>query len=215
VEAREEGDRADDVWRRLHDHAARLNPSFHGFDGALARFLRFFPQGFRSANYFEQERGYKLAAKERLDRTVPLDKAREGTGYGEAVLAIFRDTNLLFPVEKARLKEALRGPRADRFVRGAAQFALGEVQCGLAEMQQALKLHAIAKWIAVTYLPLLWRPDAHMFLKPKGDDRFRIARRPPPRQRLRSAARCTRAFSISLPRLQGRLLTSSQGTTST
>jgi hypothetical protein len=34
-------------------------------------------------------------------------------------------------------------------------------------MQQALKLHAIAKWIAVTYLPLLWRPDAHMFLKPK------------------------------------------------
>jgi hypothetical protein len=36
----------------------------------------------------------KLAAKERLDRTVPLDKAREGAGYGEAVLTIFRDTNL-------------------------------------------------------------------------------------------------------------------------
>jgi hypothetical protein len=45
VEACEEGEQADEVWRRLHDHAARLNPSFYGFDGArpvlpflLARF---------------------------------------------------------------------------------------------------------------------------------------------------------------------------------
>jgi hypothetical protein len=100
VEAREEGERADDVWRRLHDHAARLNPSFYGFDGARARFLHFFPQGFKSHDYAKQERAYKLEAKRRLDTSVPLEKACNGSGYGEAVLAIFRDTNLLFPVEK-------------------------------------------------------------------------------------------------------------------
>jgi hypothetical protein len=68
VEAREEGDRADEVWRRLHDHAARLNPSFHGFDGARARFLRFFPQGFRSANDFEQARRERAARSDRAAR---------------------------------------------------------------------------------------------------------------------------------------------------
>jgi hypothetical protein len=47
VEACEEGEQADEVSRRLHDHAARLNPSFYGFDGARARFFHFFSQGFK------------------------------------------------------------------------------------------------------------------------------------------------------------------------
>ncbi len=172
VEAHEEGEHADDVWRRLHDRAARLNPSFFGFDGARARFLRFFPEGFQSSNYFKEERGYKLAAKERLDKTVPIDKALNGSGYGEAVLSIFRETNLLFPVEKTRLQDVLRGPTADQFIRAAAKFAMGEIKAGIAEMERVLKPHVIAKWTAVTYLPFLWRPDAHMFLKPTVTTEF-------------------------------------------
>lgn len=34
-------------------------------------------------------------------------------------------------------------------------------------MEQALKRADVAKWTAVTYLPFLWRPDAHTFLKPE------------------------------------------------
>jgi hypothetical protein len=34
-----EGDSADDVWRRLHDEAGKVNPKYFGFDGARARFL--------------------------------------------------------------------------------------------------------------------------------------------------------------------------------
>jgi len=172
VEAHEEGEHADDVWRRLHDRAARLNPSFFGFDGARARFLRFFPEGFQSSDYFKEERGYKLTAKERLDKTVPIDKALNGSGYGEAVLSIFRETNLLFPVEKTRLQDVLRGPTADQFIRAAAKFAMGEIKAGIAEMERVLKPHVIAKWTAVTYLPFLWRPDAHMFLKPTVTTEF-------------------------------------------
>ena len=34
-------------------------------------------------------------------------------------------------------------------------------------MAQALKPYDSAKWTIVTYLPFLWRPEAHMFLKPE------------------------------------------------
>jgi hypothetical protein len=34
-------------------------------------------------------------------------------------------------------------------------------------MERALKPHDAAKWTVVTYLPFLWRLEAHMFLKPE------------------------------------------------
>ena len=34
-------------------------------------------------------------------------------------------------------------------------------------MEVALKPDDVAKWTAATYLPFLWRPDEHMFLKPE------------------------------------------------
>src|SRR4051794_14371170 len=90
-----EGASADDVWRRLHDAAGRANPKYFGFDGARARFLRYFPNGFLSADYVEKERDYKVAAQSKLDAAVPLEKAATGSGFGEAVLSVFRATNLL------------------------------------------------------------------------------------------------------------------------
>lgn len=167
IKAREEGSDADELWRKLQDHAAKLNPHFFGYDGARARFLHFFPGGFESNKYLQQERNYKVEAKRKLQDNVPLEAALNGEGFGEAVLSVIRATNLLFPVEKSRMMEVLRGPASDRFVRAAAKFASGEIKVGLAEMEQALKPHAIAKWIVVTYLPFLWRSDTHMFLKPQ------------------------------------------------
>ena len=166
VKSRIEGSDADDVWRRLHDEAARSNPGFFGFDGARRRFLRIFHDGFSSPAYFREERDYKLAAKEKLDARVPIETALDGKGLGEAAFAVFQATNLLSPFEKVRMQEVLRGPHADRFIRGAARFTVGDTRRGLSAMEQALKPHEVAKWTAVTYLPFLWRPDAHMFLKP-------------------------------------------------
>ena len=70
---------ADDVWRQLHDEAGKANPKYFGFDGARARFLRFFPNGFHSDGYARQERDYKLEAKLKLDETAPLEKAATGS----------------------------------------------------------------------------------------------------------------------------------------
>jgi hypothetical protein len=162
-----EGEKADDVWRRLHDEARKANPKYFGFDGARARFLRFFPNGFHSVGYASAERDYKVAAKQRLDDTAPLDQAVSGSGLGEAILAVFRATNLLSPFEKVRLQDVLRGPMADEFIRAAARFTLGEGKPALLQMERALKPHDNAKWTVATYLPFLWRPEEHMFLKPE------------------------------------------------
>ncbi len=166
-----EGSSADDVWRRLHDEAGKANPKYFGFDGARARFLHFFPNGFHSAGYAGQERDYKVEAKASLDKIVPVEKAATGSGHAEAVLAAFQ-TNLLSPFEKMRVRDALRSAVADDFIRAAARFTLGEGQKALATMESALKPHDAAKWTAVTYLPFLWRPEQHMFLKPEATKDF-------------------------------------------
>lgn len=167
-----EGENADDVWRQLHDDAGKGDPKYFGFDGARNRFLKFFPNGFHSGGYSSQERDYKLAAKAKLDATAPLDKAADEKGLGEAVLAVLRMTNMLSPFEKTRLQDVLRGPHADDFIQAAARFALDGSQSNLVAMEQALKFHDSAKWTVVTYLPYLWRPDTHMFLKPEATKEF-------------------------------------------
>jgi hypothetical protein len=162
-----EGDDAGDVWRRMHDEAAKSNPKYFGFDGARNRFLHFFPNAFQSSGYAERERDYKVAAKSKLDSSAPVQEAVTGSGFGEAILAVYRATNLLSPFEKTRMQEVLRGPNADPFIQAAARFTLGEGKPALLDMERALKPHDNAKWTVVTYLPFFWRPDQHMYLKPE------------------------------------------------
>ena len=158
---------ADQVWRQLHEEVGKANRKYFGLDGATARFLRFFPQGFGSADYFREERDYKDKAKKKLDANVPLAEAVTGSGFGEAVLSIFNATNLLSPFEKTRLRPFLRGSSADAFIRAAANFTQNADAAALHEMERVLRPHDCAKWTIVTYLPFLWRPDVHMFLKPR------------------------------------------------
>jgi hypothetical protein len=167
-----DGNNADDVWRRLQDEAGKANPKYFGFGGARNRFLHWFKGGFQSPNYLAGERDYKVDAKTKLESSVPLDDAATGSGYGKAVLSVFRATNLLSPFEKVRLQDVLRGPNADPFIRAAAQFTLTPSESALLEMEHALKPDESAKWTVATYLPFLWRPDEHMFLKPEATKDF-------------------------------------------
>jgi len=157
----------DAAWNDLMTKVRRGGPNWFGLAGARARFLHWFAGGFASPAYLVAERDYKLAAKARLEKTAPVEEAATGSGHGEAVLRAFRDTNLLYPVEKTRLQGLLRGADADAFVRAAARFALGETRTGLRAMETLLRGYDNAKWTVVTYLPFLWRPEEHIFLKPE------------------------------------------------
>ena len=162
-----EGATADEVWNRLHDEVGKTSPKYVGYAGARNRFLHFFPNGFHSNGYEANERDYKVAAREKLVQLAPLTDAVEGSGFGEEVLSVFRATNLLSPFEKTRLQDVLRGRSADPFIRAAASFTLKPTSAAVLDMERALKPHDAVKWTVVTYLPFLWRPEAHMFLKPE------------------------------------------------
>lgn len=162
-----DGGDPEEVWQKLRAQAASSSPNYFGYSGAKNRFLSFFPNGFSSCEYVKEEREYKIGAKELLDSTVPLEEALEKTGYGEAIKSVFNKTNLLSQFEKMRLNDTLSGDGADAFVKGAAKMAIGDVKAGLRDMEKALKPYDAAKWTVVTYLPYLWNPVEHMFLKPE------------------------------------------------
>jgi hypothetical protein len=170
-----DGESADRIWMRLHDEVAKRSVSFYGYDGAKSRFLKYFPGGFASDAYEGTgdkngtgERAYKLAAKAKLERVVTPEAAATGSGFAEAVIQAFVDTNLLEPkFELPKVGQVMRGPDGDAFIRGAARFTLGDIKGGLAEMEKAAKPREAAKWTLVTYLPFLWRPEDHVFLKPQ------------------------------------------------
>ncbi|HEY2048593.1 MAG TPA: hypothetical protein VGH03_04575 [Caulobacteraceae bacterium] len=171
----EGGEDADRVWTRLHDEVTKKSVSYFGYEGAKTRFLKYFPGGFASDAYVGSggkngtgERAYKLAAKARLEAKVTPEAAATGSGFGEAVTQAFVGTNLLEPkFELPKVGEIMRGARGDAFIRGAARFTLGDIKGGLAEMEAAARPHEAAKWTLVTYLPFLWRPETHAFLKPQ------------------------------------------------
>ena len=166
----EPGETAEEVWARTLNAALAADPSFVGFEGARARFLHFFPKGFQDEGYLgsrtDGERRYKLRAKGLLDAEVPVDEAVGGSGFGRKLLQVFGATNLLSGAfELTKVREVLLGEEADLFVRAAAAFALGD-ETQLSTMSRLLRPYEAAKWPIVTYLPFLWRPDEHMFLKP-------------------------------------------------
>ena len=167
-----DGTDADDVWRRLHCDAGKADPKYFGYAGARKRFLKFFPNGFHSDGFSSQERDYKLAASKKLDAAAPLAEALNGCGLGKAVLSAFHATNMLSPFEKARIADVLRGRDADAFVQATARFTVDATAATLSEIERVLRPHDCAKWTVATYLPFLWRPEAHMFLKPEATKEF-------------------------------------------
>ena len=163
----EPGETSDEVWERLRSEAMKSHPSWVGYDGARERFLEHFSNGFKDERYLDMERNYKLEAKFMLDELLPLETALDGTDLGDKALRVFQKTNLLSHFETMRVRDALRSKQGDSFVHGAAEFALQDMASGLRKMSNALKPHDAAKWTVVTYLPYLWQPEKHIFLKPE------------------------------------------------
>ncbi len=97
----------------------------------------------------------------------PLEEAANGKTRGNALLKPFQRTNLLFPQEAMRVKDLLLSPQGDRFAEAAARFTLAPTKEGLRAMTDLARAHNAATWPILTYLPFLWDPERHMFLKPE------------------------------------------------
>jgi hypothetical protein len=151
-----------------------------GMRDGRAKFLHYFPKGFRDPLYEDWERGYKQAAHRRWTETLDPASFRKllKTGKhrqiaGEAV-AIETRTNLLFSFEKMALRDAVRPlAGAQLFAQGLYDFLYGT---GEMERRFAHWCEVVAKlprrqtrvltWPVVTVFGFLAEPATHIFLKP-------------------------------------------------
>lgn len=160
------GDDPEVIWAALEQQLDRSGRNYVGMDGAIARFLRVFPGGFRDAAYLAKERDYKVAASEFLRHELPVEAALDADASACAIVArAYGKTNLLSLFEQSRVREVLKGPDGPAFVRAAAALATGD-HAALDTMAKALKPSGAATWPVLTYLPFLWAPNQQMFLKP-------------------------------------------------
>jgi hypothetical protein len=145
-----------------------------------AKFLRYFPKGFRDPLYEDWERGYKWAAHQRWHETLGKASFRRLLKDGKHreiaahVVALEARTNLLFSFEKMALRDAVRPPASARaFARGLYDFLHGpgdmgqrftawcEVIAGLPRRQAR-----VLTWPVVTVFGFIAEPGTHIFLKP-------------------------------------------------
>ena len=160
------GDDPEVIWAALEQQLDRSGRNYIGMDGAITRFLRVFPGGFRDAAYLTKERDYKVAASEFLRHELPVETALVADASACAIVArAYGKTNLLSLFEQSRVREVLKGPDGSAFLRAAAALATGDY-AGLDTMAEALRPSGAVTWPILTYLPFLWAPDQHMFLKP-------------------------------------------------
>lgn len=160
----------DAAWRALLQSVGEAMGRYVGMDGARKLFLHYYPGGFHSDAF--SERPYKIKAKQSLEKSSSLQQALVGDADPETVLSAFRSTNMLFSIEQARVQEVLRSAEARTFIQAASFFAEGDITKSLRELDRILSPFQANKWTIVTYLPFLWKPSEHMFLKPNATKDF-------------------------------------------
>ncbi|MFO1203043.1 MAG: hypothetical protein U1E58_10465 [Tabrizicola sp.] len=161
-----------EVETKLRAMVAADHPDFIGLDGSRARFLRLFPKAFADEALIGDRRHgelrFKRDASALARELLPLDENHATLpDLAARAMRVFNASNLIADrFTKAKLSEVLNSSRGATFVSLAAAFALGEVAESCRRIVRDFKDDGLATWPCLTYLPFLWRPDCHMFLKP-------------------------------------------------
>jgi hypothetical protein len=151
-----------------------------GMRHGRAKFLHYFPNGFRDPLYEDWERGYKWFAHERWSETLDQEsfrgllKAGKHRDIAAQAVAIEARTNLLFSFEKMALRDAVsRDAGARGFAMGLVEWLYGagpdagrfdswvDTIAGLPRRQTR-----VLTWPAVTVFGFIARPRTHLLLKP-------------------------------------------------
>jgi hypothetical protein len=147
------------------------------------KFLRFFPGGFRDADYLETEREYKWDSHLRWRESLGLQEFGELLRAGRhdeiAARAVRIEQrsrySMLFSFEKMALRDAVKTARgAHTFAEGLFAFLHGdgELQPRFDAWVNAVaslprKQTRVLTWPIVTVFGLIAQPEHHMFMKPK------------------------------------------------
>ncbi len=134
-----------------------------------AKFLRFFPEGFRDETYIDWERGYKWNAHEQWEATVrPLLERKKFEDAAAAAVRVESRTNLLFSFEKMALRDAIKTGARD-FAKGLREFLYGngDLDEWIAVVESLPRRQTrVLTWPLVTVFGFIAQPEKHIFLKP-------------------------------------------------
>jgi hypothetical protein len=146
------------------------------------KFLEYFPEGFRDADYVELERGYKLETHERWNEVLGRNQFRrllQDGRYSEVAARAVRVEqrsrhSMIFSFEKMALRDAVRSPAGARiFAEGLFQLLHGR---GPLPRRFDAWVQAVARlprrqtrvltWPLVTVFAFIAQPETHIFFKP-------------------------------------------------
>jgi hypothetical protein len=146
------------------------------------KFLDFFPDGFRDADYLETEREYKweshLRCRESLGREQFAALISEGRHEEVAARAVRVEQrsrySMIFSFEKMALRDAVKSAQGARtFAEGLFAFlhGTGELQQRFEAWVEAVaslprKQTRVLTWPLVTVFGFIAQPERHMFMKP-------------------------------------------------
>ncbi|AMN44097.1 hypothetical protein [Rhodoplanes sp. Z2-YC6860] len=145
-----------------------------------SKFLRYYPGGFKDADYIDLERGYKWTAHERWIETLSDTQFRallrrgDFAGIAQRAVAIESRTNLLFSFEKMALRDAVKSSA------GAKAFANGLWALLHGDSAMSVRFEAwidalsglprrqtrVLTWPLATVFGFIAQPRLHFFLKP-------------------------------------------------
>ena len=151
------------------------------FEGAKRKFLRHFPRGFSDPHYLSEEREYKVAAHDRFQQELGLERAKELLASGNVASiisqgsSILNSVHLIHQVESAAFHDAMLDTDAARTFYAALfqLLAAPEINAQIFELytDAVISLPAargkVASWPVATALPYIAQPGRFMFLKPE------------------------------------------------
>jgi len=145
------------------------------FDEALEKFSSRFPEGFDDPRYLEEERAPKLHTHEQFQETLNQEAFHqliEDENFSDAidaVLKIVKETDLIYPNEKATLRKGLKiEGMHELFARHLYGLIYGEDEekARFDLFSKTLGQMKAAKWTIATVFPFIADPERKMLLKP-------------------------------------------------
>lgn len=155
------------------------------------KFLEYFPDGYRDADYLDLERGYKFETHQRWDAALgppefrSLIKAGAWTEIAARAIRVEQRSrhSMIFSFEKMALRDAVRTPAgAHAFARGLFDLLHGrgplsrrfERWIGVVAALPRRQTRVLT-WPVLTVFGFIAQPDRHVFLKPTVTRRAALA----------------------------------------
>jgi hypothetical protein len=144
------------------------------FSHLLERFLSKYPGGFNDSQFIADERDYKLAAADLLKATLNRDALKRLIDAGDfetvrkVAQSVATSTNLIFPIELAKMSSGLKTPEAKAaFAKALFSLLYGEDEFSTRfdSFASVLGELGFAIWTVATIFPFFATHGASMFMK--------------------------------------------------